>query len=88
MHTKQDAAGHGLHTQLRQMLQQAHRLQEMFEERFFQRVNAGIAMDAALLEMNREYDEKRRRANSSQSIDESSTDQDSFYSAYEVNLRH
>jgi hypothetical protein len=69
--------------QLRQMLQQAHRLQELFEERLFQRVNTGIAMDAALQELNREYEE-RRRANSTRSIDESSTDQESFYSALEV----
>ena len=70
--------------QLSHLLEQVYRIQEYYEQRLFSQVNTSVALDAALLEMDKEYAERRHRR--SLSIDTMSSDQESFVSALDVSF--
>lgn len=72
-----------MYSQLSELLQRAYRIRENFERRLFNQVNTSAAMTAALEEMDREWEAKKRASIRSEDTYESS-DQDSFVSALEV----
>ena len=59
-------------------------MRDHYEQRLFRQVSTTAALDAAIQEMDKEYEQQKRR--SAASLTESS-DQDSFVSALEVCLR-
>lgn len=84
MFSHQNPAMEQLQEQLSQLLERAYRIQEYYEQKLFSHVNTAVALDAALEEMDKEYEERRHRR--SRSIDTMSSDQDSFVSALDVSI--
>ncbi|ELT95948.1 hypothetical protein CAPTEDRAFT_148737 [Capitella teleta] len=75
--------GGQLYSQINELLQRAYRIQENYERRLFKQMNTSVAMTAALEEMDRDWEAKKRM--SVRSIDTyESSDQESFVSALEM----
>ena len=81
----QDAAIQELQEQLHHLLGKSYHIQDAYQKQLFRQVSTNAAIDAVLEQMDREYDDRRRR-NTCSSLDDSS-DQDSFVSALDVSFK-
>ena len=80
----QDGTMDHLSQHIRQLIDRARRVQEIYEERIFSTVSTNVAVDSAIItlaEMNQAYNEKRRASIASLA---DSSDMDSFVSATDV----
>ena len=76
-----DPSMYQLSEQLHLLLERGYRMKEHFEQRMFKTVQSNAALDAAIQEMDKEYEKRRKRTGS---ISEASSDLESFVSALDL----
>ena len=82
----QDAGTQELQEQLHHLLGKTYHIQDAYQRRLFQQVSTTAAIDAALEQMDREYEERKKQRSICGSLADDSSDQDSFVSALDVSL--